>query len=63
MMAVITVGETRAKLHRLIDHAAESRQPIVIAGKRSSAVLVSELLSWEPKEKIIRVLRMWTQHE
>ena len=32
----------RANLYRLIDQAAESHQPIVIAGKRSSAVLISE---------------------
>lgn len=41
-MAVITASEARANLYRLIDQAAESHQPIVIAGKRSSAVLVSE---------------------
>lgn len=41
-MAVITASEARANLYRLIDQTAESHQPIVIAGKRSSAVLVSE---------------------
>lgn len=41
-MAVLTASEARANLYRLIDQAAESHQPIVIAGKRSSAVLVSE---------------------
>ena len=41
-MAVITASKARANLYRLIDQAAESHQPIVIAGKRSSAVLVSE---------------------
>lgn len=41
-MAVLTASEARANLYRLIDQAAESHQPIVIAGKRCSAVLVSE---------------------
>ena len=41
-MAVLTATEARANLYRLIDQAAESHQPIVIAGKRTSAVLVSE---------------------
>jgi antitoxin YefM len=37
----ITASEARADLYRLIDQAAESHQPILISGKRSSAVLVS----------------------
>jgi antitoxin YefM len=41
-MAVLTASEARANLYRLIDETAASHQPIVIAGKRSSAVLVSE---------------------
>lgn len=40
-MTVLTASEARSNLYRLIDQAAESHQPIVIAGKRSSAVLVS----------------------
>lgn len=41
-MTVLTASEARANLYRLIDQAAESHQPIRIAGKRSSAVLISE---------------------
>lgn len=41
-MTGITATEARSKLYRLIDEAAESHQPIVIAGKRNNAVLVSE---------------------
>ena len=41
-MAVLTASKARASLYRLIDQTAESHQPIVIAGKRSSAVLLSE---------------------
>ena len=40
-MTVLTASAARANLYRLIDQAAESHQPIVIAGKTSSAVLVS----------------------
>jgi antitoxin YefM len=41
-MTVLTASEARANLYRLIDQAVESHEPILIAGKRSSAVLVSE---------------------
>jgi prevent-host-death family protein len=41
-MTVLTASEARANLYRLIDQAAESHEPIVIAGKRTSAVLLSE---------------------
>ena len=41
-MTVLTASEARANLYRLIDQAAESHEPILIAGKRSSAVLISE---------------------
>ena len=40
-MTVLTASQARANLYRLIDQAAESREPIVIAGKRTSAVLIS----------------------
>lgn len=41
MTPPITASEARASLYRLIDQASESHQPILISGKRSSAVLVS----------------------
>ena len=41
MTPPLTASEARADLYRLIDQAAESHQPILISGKRSSAVLVS----------------------
>lgn len=41
MTSPITANEARAELYRLIDQAAESHQPILISGKRNSAVLVS----------------------
>ena len=41
MAAPITASEARASLYRLIDQTTESHQPILISGKRNSAVLVS----------------------
>ena len=39
-MQALTASEARANLYRLIDEAAESHEPIMISGKRSSAVLL-----------------------
>ena len=41
MSTSITASEARASLYRLIDQASESHRPILISGKRSSAVLLS----------------------
>lgn len=41
-MNILNATEARAKLYALIDETAASHQPIVITGKRSNAVLVSE---------------------
>mgnify|MGYP001766118378 FL=1 len=41
-MTTLTASEARANLYRLMDQAAESHRPILISGKRSNAVLVSE---------------------
>jgi len=41
-MNIINVTEARAKLYRLIDETASTLEPIVITGKRSNAILVSE---------------------
>lgn len=40
-MHTLTASEARANLYRLIDQTAQSHQPIHIAGKRTSAVLLS----------------------
>lgn len=40
-MPTLTASEARANLYRLIDETTESHQPVVISGKRSSAVLIS----------------------
>lgn len=41
-MTTIRATEARAKLFKLLDHAAESHEPIQITGKRSNAILISE---------------------
>jgi prevent-host-death family protein len=41
-MTILNATEARARLYSLIDEAASSHEPVVIKGKRSSAVLVSE---------------------
>jgi len=41
MTVPVTASEARANLYRLIDETNESHQPVLISGKRSSAVLVS----------------------
>lgn len=37
----VTASEARANLYRLIDETNASHRPVVITGKRSSAVLVA----------------------
>ncbi|MBT3191310.1 MAG: type II toxin-antitoxin system Phd/YefM family antitoxin [Verrucomicrobia bacterium] len=41
-MTTITATDARKNLYTLLDDVAESHEPIQIAGKRHSAVLVSE---------------------
>ena len=41
-MTNLTVTEARRKLYTLLDEVALSHEPVQIAGKRNSAVLVSE---------------------
>lgn len=40
-MQILSASEARANLYRLMDQAAESHQPITIAGKRHDAVLLA----------------------
>jgi antitoxin YefM len=41
-MTTLKASAARSRLYRLIDETASSHEPIMIAGKRSSAVLISE---------------------
>jgi prevent-host-death family protein len=41
-MTSMTATEARKRLYKLLDEVAESHEPVQIAGKRNSAVLISE---------------------
>ena len=40
-MHSLTASEARANLYRIIDETAQSHEPIIISGRRTSAVLLS----------------------
>ncbi|MBH2018057.1 type II toxin-antitoxin system Phd/YefM family antitoxin [Polaromonas sp.] len=40
-MNIVTASEARANLYRLIDESAASHNPVIIKGKRNTAVLIS----------------------
>ncbi len=54
-MEHLTASEARAGLYRLIDQTAESHQPVMIAGKRAKAVLVSAE-DWEAMQETLHLL-------
>jgi prevent-host-death family protein len=54
-MTTLTASEARANLYRLIDQVAESHQPVRIAGKRTSAVLISAE-DWQAIEETLYLL-------
>ncbi len=41
-MTTLTASRARAQLYRLLDKTASSHEPVQIAGRRNSAVLISE---------------------
>ena len=54
-MTTLTVTEARSKLYKLLDDVAESHEPILITGKRSNAVLISEA-DWRAIEETMYLL-------
>ena len=42
MKQVLTTSEARANIYQLVDHVAESHNPVTIIGKRNNAVILSE---------------------
>lgn len=54
-MAAITATEARANLYRLIDETASSHQPLLISGKRNTAVLISAE-DWEAIQETLFLL-------
>jgi antitoxin YefM len=55
MAVPVTASEARANLYRLIDETNESHQPVVISGKRSSAVLVAAQ-DWDAIQETLYLL-------
>ncbi|MDB5873649.1 MAG: putative antitoxin of toxin-antitoxin stability system [Ramlibacter sp.] len=55
MAVPVTTSEARANLYRLIDETNESHQPVVISGKRSSAVLVAAQ-DWDAIQETLYLL-------
>lgn len=54
-MPTLTVTEARSKLYKLLDDVAESHEPILITGKRTNAVLISEA-DWRAIEETMHLL-------
>ena len=54
-MPTLTATEARTKLYKLLDEVASSHEPILITGKRSNAVLVSEE-DWRAIEETMYLL-------
>ncbi|WP_417910079.1 type II toxin-antitoxin system Phd/YefM family antitoxin [Candidatus Electronema sp. PJ] len=54
-MTILTATQARSQLYRLIDEAIVSHQPVVITGKRSNAVLVSEE-DWQALQETLYLL-------
>lgn len=54
-MATLTASKARTNLYRLIDDASSTHEAIVITGKRTNAVLVSED-DWKAIQETIYLL-------
>lgn len=42
MTKVMTVSQARTNIYKIMDETAETHQPIMITGKRSNVVMISE---------------------
>jgi antitoxin YefM len=58
---MISVNEAQQKLQDLIDSVSQSHQPIVIAGQRSNAVLLSEA-DWASVQETLYLSRKGASH-
>ena len=61
-MTNFTASEARSSLYRLMDETATSHQPIVIMGKRHSAVLISAE-DWASIQETMHLLSISGMHE
>ena len=56
-MTSITVTEARKQLYGLLDEVAASHEPLQIAGKRNSAVLIAEA-DWRAVQETLWLVRV-----
>ena len=56
-MTTLTATEARANLYRLIDEVADTHQPVLITGKRTNAILISEE-DWRSIEETMYLLNI-----
>jgi len=56
-MSNITASEARRTLYRLMDQVSEEGEPVLITGKRHSAVLVGED-DWRAIEETLHLMRV-----
>ncbi|NTW54668.1 MAG: type II toxin-antitoxin system Phd/YefM family antitoxin [Chlorobaculum sp.] len=54
-MKTVNVSEARANLSRLLDEVAESHEPVIIIGKRSNGILISEE-DWNSIQETLHLL-------
>jgi len=54
-MPTLTATEARAKLYRLLEQVASTHEPVLITGRQTNAVLISEE-DWRSIEETIYLL-------
>ncbi|HCP31743.1 TPA: type II toxin-antitoxin system prevent-host-death family antitoxin [Candidatus Acetothermia bacterium] len=54
-MSSVNATEARSRLYKLLDEVAQSHEPVLITGKRSNAVLVSEE-DWRSIQETLHLL-------
>lgn len=54
---VLTVSLARTRLYRLVDEAAAAHRPVLITGRRSSAVLIGEE-DWQAIQETLYLLSL-----
>jgi prevent-host-death family protein len=57
VMETVTVSGARGRLYRLLDEVTDSREPVLITGKRGGAVLVPEE-DWRAIQETLYLLSM-----
>jgi prevent-host-death family protein len=54
-MTILNATDARTKLYSLIDETADTHEPIIITGKRTNAVLLSES-DWNAIQETLHLL-------